>query len=232
MSKTIIFILTVLTLLLVGCNEFSDIPEPDVQLSPPIINDFPEQEEEFASYRYIKLKDGVEITRFLWTDEEEVVIPEQIDQLPVVSIGDSSFYQSFEKFLILPESVETINDSAFYRCYYLEEISLGSNIVYMGNNPFFRCSSLKTINVSPENRYFLSLDGVLYNKDQTVLLVYPEGKEDSDYVIPDSVTEIDGMAFGYHTKLKNIYIPATVQKMPEYNIFIYPDDIVPDILPQ
>lgn len=234
--KAVIFILIVFSIFLSGCNNPVDFPEP-IPPDPPEpevpIDDPPEEKDPFVlkgkwgSYKYIRLENFIEISAFLWEDqEEEVIIPEEIDQLPVISIGERAFYQTFERSVIIPESVKIINASAFYRCYYLEEISLSKNIIYLGNNPFFRCSSLRAIHVSPENQRFSSLDGVLFNKDQTVLLSYPEGKESPDYVIPDSVTEIDEAAFGYHTKLKNIYIPSSVQKISEYNIFIYPDDIV------
>lgn len=75
--KNIIFITIVFVLFLTGCHEFSDTAKLDSYPIPP--SDYEEQEKEFASYRYREGKDGVEITRFFWTDEEEVVIPEQID---------------------------------------------------------------------------------------------------------------------------------------------------------
>lgn len=57
----------------------------------------------------------------------------------------------------------------------------------------------------------ISVAGVLFNKNQTTLMVYPNCKEGSEYVIPDSVTRIDYFAFANSQYLTSITIPETVQ---------------------
>jgi hypothetical protein len=57
---------------------------------------------------------------------------------------------------------------------------------------------------------YSSVDGVLFNKLQTLLIKYPEGKSDNSYTIPDSVTSIGGWAFYNCTSLTSITIPDSV----------------------
>ena len=65
--------------------------------------------------------------------------------------------------------------------------------------------------VDEENPYFSSKDGVLFNKDQSVLIRYPENKADESYEIPSTVTTIMDYAFLSETwNLKELTIPETI----------------------
>gem|GEM_PF-4869310 len=64
---------------------------------------------------------------------------------------------------------------------------------------------LKEIYVSEDNNYFKSIDGVLFTKDGTELLLYPPRKEVNSYVIPDTVRKVGRIS---HIYAKHIYIPS------------------------
>lgn len=55
--------------------------------------------------------------------------------------------------------------------------------------------SVKEIIVEEGHESYSSEDGVLFNKDKTVLLAYPDGKKDASYAVPDSVIQIEDGAF-------------------------------------
>lgn len=173
-----------------------------------------------GDFSYKIQADGVKVIRFSGV-EESVSIPEQVNGKSVLSLGKDSFYQRKElKSVFLPDSLTSIEDSVFYRCYSLQEITIPKNVQELGTNPFFRCSALTRISVDDENKYYSDIDGVLFNKDKTVLLVYPEGKESESYTIPDTVTQVDNSAFGYCCEeLKDIVIPETVTRMPNQALF-------------
>jgi ferredoxin len=67
-----------------------------------------------------------------------------------------------------------------------------------------------SINVDSENTVFSSLDGVLFNKNQTTLLIYPASKTNDSYTIPDGVANIDMIAFRYSTNLVSVTIPDSI----------------------
>jgi len=71
------------------------------------------------------------------------------------------------------------------------------------------CPGLTAIGVDPANADFSSRDGVLFNKDQTLLIQYPAGKAGS-YIIPSGVTSISGRAFSGCTGLTGITIPDSI----------------------
>ncbi len=61
--------------------------------------------------------------------------------------------------------------------------------------------------MDPASEYFTSVDGVLYNKDMTVLLVVPAGTRITELSIPESVEAIDTWAFHGCESLVSVHIP-------------------------
>lgn len=159
-------------------------------------------------------------------DEETIVIPDEIMNLPVTCIGETACTnKQYCTQIILPDTLKSISASAFYRCSNLNHISIPANVCSIGENPFFRCSRLEAIIVDENNPHYSSIDGILYDKSASVLLAYPEGRQNSHYSVPQSVVSIDGSAFGYHTNLHTIYIGSNVTALPAENMFVYPDEI-------
>ena len=161
---------------------------------------------------------GIRITRYKGPDSGEVVIPKTIEGYEVKWIGGFAFSDCKNLTEItIPDSVTEIGSFAFYRCtslskvqlsngltkidnyafYYctsLTEITIPDSVTEIGKSVFSGCSSLVEITVSPDNKNYVSVDGVLFSKDMSTLLVYPAGNKCSTYIVPDSVTKIDDAA--------------------------------------
>ena len=80
---------------------------------------------------------------------------------------------------------------------------------------------LKAINVSENNEYYTSIDGVLFSKDGSELIWYPASREGSTYVVPDGVSEISDYAFANSRNLTDIYFPTSLQNVGSFS-FSYP----------
>ena len=78
---------------------------------------------------------------------------------------------------------------------------------------FSNFTSLEEFQVDEGNLSFTSENGVLYNSDQTQLLVYPAGKTDTAFQVPDTVTSFVECVFKYNSNLKHILIPASVTNL-------------------
>ena len=70
-----------------------------------------------------------------------------------------------------------------------------SNVTSIGISSFAGCINLASINVDNDNPLYSSIDGVLFDKDQMVLMYYPIGKTDKEYIIPDGTIYVYDSAF-------------------------------------
>lgn len=108
----------------------------------------------------------------------------------------------------IPNTVEEIDLNAFRGCSSLQTISIPDNLRYLGEGAFSGCPSLTYFEIG-SNSYFSVADGVLYDKNATTLLCYPNGKSGS-FSIPNTVTKIGTLSFAYSAQLTDISIPNSV----------------------
>ena len=166
----------------------------------------------YGDFEYRVLDDGtVEITDYNGWEAEKVDIPEKIDGKSVTRIGANAFeYCSNITSITIPDSVTSIYSYAFRYCTSLKSITIPGSVTKISYNVFNGCTSLTAINVATENQNYVSVNGVLYNKDTTVLICYPAGKKDKNYKIPDGVTSIGSFAFSGCASLTSVTIPDGV----------------------
>ena len=92
----------------------------------------------------------------------------------------------------------------------VKNVIIESGITYIGNNAFKGCTSLTSIEVDENNTSYKDDNGVLYTKDGTKIIKYPEGKIGTEYKILNGTTRIGLSAFSNCTSLENIEIPSGV----------------------
>lgn len=125
-------------------------------------------------------------------------------------IANSAFYKCKNlKNVVLPNSLCVINDYAFADCENLEKINISEMVYEIGNEVFEGCKKLTEITVSPNNKYYTSIDGVLYSKNKNILVCVGGGVSGT-FVIPDGAKEIQEYAFSECTNIEKIVIPESV----------------------
>ena len=145
------------------------------------------------------------------TSVTEANIPSKIDGVTVTSIGYWAFSSCTNlKSVAIPNSVMSIDMEAFYECESLTSVTIPNSVTSIESSAFSGCTSLKSINVANTNTAYCSVNGVLFNKDKIELIIYPEGKTETSYTIPNSVVSIGDRAFLYCTNLKSVAIPNSV----------------------
>jgi len=115
-----------------------------------------------------------------------------------------------ESSYLIPTSVKFIESNAFYNCKKLENINIPNSIKEIDENNFEACSMLQIITVDNDNLKYKSIDGVLFNKNTTKLLKYPDGKNATSYKIPVSVKIIGRNAFAGNYSLNHIELFTAV----------------------
>lgn len=109
----------------------------------------------------------------------------------------------------LPNALTNIGNRAFYGCAKLTSITIPKNVTSIDSDVFDKCIKLREINVDANNANYSSLDGVLFNKEQTQLLKCPECKT-GEYKIPNKVVYINRNAFLNCKFLTSVLIPSSV----------------------
>ena len=142
---------------------------------------------------------------------EELVLPQNL-----VSIGRSAFYDCEQlKTIVLPNTLQSIGERAFDSCNNLSAISIPASVSEIGFGAFRYCN-LTSIDVDPANTAYMSDDGVLFNKDQTMLIQYPRACSSYDYTIPDTVEEIADYAFSNANQLETVEFPQGLVSIGNY----------------
>ena len=104
-------------------------------------------------------------------------------------------------FVFRLEKLKYQNQSKLFQVLLLkipENINLISYIL------FRNCDSLEEIKVDSKNKFYCDEDGVLFNKDKTILIVFPKNKHVYYYQVPNTVKIINEYAF-YGLCYENVY---------------------------
>ena len=110
----------------------------------------------------------------------------------------------------IPGNQTTLSTYAFKDSYSLKTIRIHDKVTYIPVSAFDNCKGLNRIVVDENNPYYKSVDGNLYNKDGTTLILYAAGKKDKSFVIPENVTSIGDSAFYNCDNLVNVMIANNV----------------------
>ena len=110
-----------------------------------VTTEAPKQDEaELIDFEYIKENGGVTITRYTGKNTT-VQVPNKIEQLPVLKIGENAFSDTKVKSVTLPSSCVEIDWFAFYGCYALTTVYISSNVNAIGYGAFDACSKSLTV---------------------------------------------------------------------------------------
>lgn len=147
-------------------------------------------------------------------DNYTVEIPDSVDGIPVTELHDAT-------------------DFIKYQDHNIKIVKLGKNVRYIignvkgndessnpyGENIFLSANSLVSIEVSNENQTFASNNGVLFSKDLTILVKYPNGKSSgsetssNSYSIPKMTKQIYNHAFYNNTLIETVTFDENVSKI-------------------
>jgi len=156
----------------------------------------------------------------------------------VTTIGKEAFFASSLITVNIPNSVMHIGDWAFAESR-LTSVFIPSSVRHIGKSAFssllrsdgYGMRNFTFIWVSSDNPNYSSIDGVLFNKDKSVLIRYPEGRG-GYYRIPDGVYVIGNEAFSHSSFLVNVHIPNSVGSIEDrafvfcnFSMIIIPESV-------
>lgn len=164
-------------------------------------------------------------------ENSSYTIPEDTREIASDAFGGCEFLQ---KISFCPSNECKIKKNTFLCCEALEELEFGGNISYVDLAAVNRCpnikkislgkcveewphiellgeqSELEEIQIEEGNPNYSSVDGVLFDKTRRTLILYPSGKTEDTYVVPETVATIGCDSFSMNHYLLSIEIPETV----------------------
>ena len=150
-----------------------------------------------------------------------VIIPNGVLRIGALCFDSCTNLQE----ITIPDSVMYIVRSGDARsggflqfCDSLKEITLGSGLEnFFDTYDLNGSHSFECIDISKNNKYYCSIDGVAFSKDKKKLLKYPPAKKDEIYTIPDTVSKLSmPMGFTLNENLKAVIIPKSVKEISLY----------------
>ena len=140
----------------------------------------------------------------------------------VRTLCSHSFYECDNlQEVIFPEGLLSIGEAeddemggqVFFGCERITWFSIPSSVIHIAYDAFDYCVALQGFDVAESNpNYCTDESGTLYNKDKTLLIQYPIGKEETTFEIPEGVTKLGDSAFDY-CHLQNIIFPRSLRNI-------------------
>ena len=155
-------------------------------------------------------------------------------------IGSGAFYRlSSLARVTLPDGLERIESGAF--CYAgLTELRLPDSLTVLEEfafqntklvhvdfprqlvfdvNIFLYCPALTGIDFPQGHNDCISSDGIVFSAAGKTLLLYPAGRSDEAYTVPESVSAVGPYAFTYAQALRSVCFPAQLREIGEYAFY-------------
>ena len=218
--KKLLTVFIILSLLLCGCSTVQNgeqTPAPSITPTPSPVEDF-----EYSVYSVYE-DSHILIDKYIGEDPD-VVIPSEIDGLPVTGINICAFSKLPIESVYMPDTVTAIGDEAFFGCEKLKSVRMSNSLKNICTSAFSRCSALEEIKLPSsltqiEHEVFThcdSLKKVYIPASITEWIghgVFGACDSLTEVILEDGLTAIGIGAFMQCESLKTVEIPASVKEI-------------------
>lgn len=145
---------------------------------------------------------------------EKITIPDSVKSIGTIAFQGCTSLKEIN----IPEGVTSIGDAAFEYCHSLTELTFPASLTEFGSQVLLECP-LETIKAEKNNAVVVE-DNVLYNKSKTILYRAAVKGLPSNFIVPESVAEIEDGAFFDCEEIETVSLPSSVRKIGQ-EAFMY-----------
>lgn len=187
-------------------NLTTDTPKIEIKTQPAAIQN---SKKSYNDFDYSIQQDNTIMITGYHGDDSSVTIPSYINGMPVTTLS-GAFNNCKFKTIVIPNTVKRLYTSSFQNCPNLSTISIPSSVEVISPVAFCKCYNLSKINVDNNNPKYTSINGIVYNKDVSKLVIVPYLID--KITIPNTVTCISDDAFSECNNLLSVVFPENVKK--------------------
>ena len=166
-----------------------------------------------GNYRLVRLRfsensslESIQAQAFSNTNIASLVLPRSLK-----TIGFEAFWGNGSLTTIEFESnstLHTLGGRAFAWSSRISSIRLPASLQVIQPAGLAFMTNLVSISIPESNQNFKTVDGVLYNKNGTILIAYPLNKSNKLFTIPTSVIRIESNAFSHSRNIEEVIFEA------------------------
>jgi len=131
----------------------------------------------------------------------------------VTSIGGYSFTscENVESIDFSGTTVlKSIGNGAFMDMAKLKTVEIPACVTFVGERVFAFCNELESISIDPSNQYYVTVDGILYDKKMETLMQFPAASKITDFTVPSTVKMVNVNSFTNLKYLASLTFPDSV----------------------
>lgn len=165
-------------------------------------------------YRLSRDNNGVVIDKFIGSSwGREIIIPSEIEGLPVVELSGNCFYNTDAKTVVMPDSITEIGYSLFEKADKLEHVKLSNSITVIPKEAFKGCTILTHIEIPSS---VTIIGDYAFRESGLRSIVVPETVSFSKYKYYGTETQSGYGAFAGCRNLEYVKLPSSMKEMPAY----------------
>ena len=152
-------------------------------------------------------------TNTLITGCQNTVIPNS-----VTSIGQTAFYCCYSlRSIALPNNITTIGDSAFFDCTSLMSVTIPGSVRLIGTNAFYNCTNIAKTNFLGDIEDWCNIEFERYSSNPITYShnLYINDQEINDVVIPNTIDSIKRYTFYRCASLTSVTLPDGITTIGE-----------------
>ena len=170
-----------------GTSPITEVPETPVSIDPVA--------EEIGNITYKIYTDHAVLYQASGSLEGEVIVPSEVNELPVTEIATG----------------------AFGFCDDITSIVIPASVTMLGTSLFTYCHGLENVAVDPANPNYCSINGVVYTKDKKTVWAFPPAHPEKDFTLADTTETISDHSL-YTAEIESLTLPDSVKTIDRFGM--------------